>query len=227
MTLLKNFSWAAISLAILSLLPTPSGAAIMTFDDRGAFEAAVAGASLVEDSFENPIPGAEQITFDSGVTSTNLPVSVFPSDNSVDSFNGSNSFYRNSVNNATNELADIITWNFPASVIGFGFEVSQAATDGVEVTFNGGDGIESFLLHSLNSDVTSTGFVGFVADTAFETIFFSNDNPISTDSFNIDDLVFALAAPGPTAVPLPTTLPLTLFAMAGLLFFTRRERRTT
>lgn len=227
MTFFKNFGRIAIIMAAMNFLPTPSSAAIMTFDDRSAFEAAVAGASLIEDAFENPIPGAEQVTFDSGVVSTNLPVSVFPDDNSVVPFNGVDGIYRNSVNNSTNQLADLITWDFPMPVIGFGFELSAASPDGVEVTFNGGSGIESFLFYDLNSDVTSGGFVGFVADTAFETIFFSNDNPISTDSFNIDDLVFALAASDPTAVPLPTTLPLTLFGIAGLLFFTRPPRRNT
>ncbi len=225
MTFYQNIGWIVIALAVTNLLPTPSSAAIITFDDRNAFEAAVAGAPLLEDPFDNPIPGAEQITLDSGIVSTNAPVSVFLDDNSVVPFDDGG-YYRNSVNNSTNELADTITWDFPMPIIGFGFGLSEAAPDGVQVTFDGGDGLESFLLHDINGDVSSSGFigfVGFVADTAFETIVFSNDNVLSTDSFNIDDLVFALAASDPTVVPLPTTLPLTLFGIAGLLYCGRRR----
>lgn len=221
MTPARNIGWAAMVLATVSFLPTPSGAAIMTFDDRGAFEAAVAGAPLVEDTFDNPITGAEQITLDSGIVSTNAPVSVFPDDNSVVLFDDAGGFYRNSVNNSTNQLADTITWDFPMPVIGFGFELSAAAPDGVQLTFDGGNGLESFLLYGINSDAGDGGFIGLVADTAFETIVFSNANLLSTDSFNIDDLVFAVT--DRTAVPLPTTVPLTLFAIGGLLFFARRK----
>lgn len=216
--------WAAIAIIGAILLPSPASAAIMAFDDRSAFEAAVAGAPLVEDAFDNPIAGAEQITLDNGIVSTNAPVSVFPDDNSVVLFDDAGGFYRNSVNNATNDLADTIIWDFPMPVIGFGFDLFFAATDGLQVTFDGGDGPESFLFYDINNEVTLDGFVGFVADTAFESIVFSNANPLSTDSFNIDNLIFAQGTSDPTvAVPLPTTLPLTLFATGGLLFFARRR----
>ncbi len=214
---------AAVALTCTALLSAPSAAAIMTFDDRSLFEAAVAGAPLVEDAFDTPIPGAEQITLDNGIVSTNAPHSIFFDDNSVVLFDDAGGFYRNSVNNATNDLADSITWDFPMPITGFGFDLFFAATDGLQVTFDGGNGPQSFLFYDINSEVTTDGFVGFLADTAFETIVFSNANPLSTDSFNIDDLIFAKGTSGPTAVPLPTTLPLTLFAMGGLLFFARRR----
>ncbi|WP_282610078.1 hypothetical protein [Pelagibius sp. Alg239-R121] len=225
MRLIQKINWTAIALAGAVLLPAPSFAAIMTFDDRNAFEAAVAGAALTEDPFDNPIPGAEQIALDSGIVSTNAPVSIFPDDNSVVPFNAGG-FYRNSVSHDTNLLADTITWDFPMPIIGFGFNLSYASPDGVQVTFDGGNGLESFLLHNVSGDVDLggfVGFVGFVADTAFEAIAFSNDNVLSTDSFNIDNLVFAKATADPAAVPLPTTVPLTLFGIGGLLLFARRR----
>ena len=222
---LKYIGLSAIALAAVILLPSASSAAVITFDDRSAFESAVAGFALTEDSFDNEIPGAEQIVLDSGVVATNAPDSAEPNDNAVLVIEDFGSFYRNSVNNNSEFLPDTITWDFPMPVIGFGFELAAAATNGVQLALDGGSGLETFIFSDINGDVDFGGFVGFVADTAFETIVFSNANPLSTDSFRIDDLVFAEAGPN-VAVPLPSTLPLTLFGIGALLLY-RGKRSAT
>ena len=219
MSFSKYLSWAGIALCGAVLLPSPSTAAIMTFDDRSAFEAAVAGSMLFSDAFDTPIPGAEQITLDSGIVSTNSPPSLQGGDNAV-VLTGR---YNNSVANSGTP-SEFITWEFPTQVIGFGFDLFGAATDRLQVTFDGGSGLESFIFTDINVDVTDLadgGFVGFLADTAFESIVFSNALN-GTDTFRIDDLSFAEAGPS-VAVPLPSTLPLTLLGIGGLLFATRRR----
>ena len=218
---LRSIAWSAIAFLSGILLPAASSAAIMTFDNRGAFEAAVSGAALTADPFDNLISGADQILLDSGVTATNSSFSASPLDNAVTTPDGNGGFlYRATVSEPPVVLPDFVTWDFPVPVIGFGFELSGAAIGGLQVAFDGGNGQEAFVFSDI-MDVLSGGFAGFVADTAFETIVFSSADKQLIELFFIDDLVFAEAVTA--AVPSPTTLPLTLFGIAVLLFYRRKR----
>ncbi|WP_282610071.1 hypothetical protein [Pelagibius sp. Alg239-R121] len=211
---------AALAFASMALLPVPAGAVIMTFNNEGAFDAAVNGAELVQDPFSKPIPGVLEIVLDSGVVSTNSSNSIIPTHNSVIVSGEAGGFYNNSVSNEFNTLTEFITWTFPMPVIGFGFDLSDASIGDLQVSFDGGNGLEDFIFTDVNFLTTTTGFVGFVADMAYDSFVISNAIPLSTYSFSIDNLVFAKAAPS-AAVPLPTTLPLTLFGIGELLWFAR------
>lgn len=208
-----------IVLAGAFLLPSESSAAVMTFDDRSAFESAVTGLTLVEDGFDTHIPEGGQIVFDSGVISTRSGPAPSGFNNGViwpDS-SGSSLQYFAAVSKTGFEFPEFVAWSFPNLITGFGFDLSDIDVGGLQIGFDGGNGPENFLISDV-LDMLSEGFVGFVADTAFQTIIFSTADPEIGEGYLIDNLVFT----GTTAVvPLPATLPLTLFGIGGLLFFTR------
>ena len=215
------------SAVLLGAVPTPlaSSAAVVTFDDRGAFEAAVSGLTLVEDGFDNPIPDGGQIVFDSGVISTRSGPAPAGFNNGViwpDS-TGSSLQYFAAVSEAGVAFPKFVTWSFPNPITGFGFDLSDVGVGELQIGFDGGTGPENFLVSDI-LDMLSEGFAGFVADTAFQTIIFSTADPEIGEGYLIDNLVFAGAT---AAVPVPTTLPLTLFGIGTLLFFARRRRTVT
>lgn len=222
---LRSIAWSAIAFLSGILLPAASSAAIMTFDNRGTFEAAVTGLTVVEDGFDNRIPGDDLIVFDSGVVSTNSSPSLSNLNNGVVFLDGTGPSlrYTATVSEASGLIPEFVAWSFPNPITGFGFDLANAEVGGLQIGFDGGTGPENFLLSDI-FDVLSEGFVGFVADTAFQTIIFSSADPELDEGYSIDNLVFTGA---PAAVPVPTTLPLTLFGIGTLLFFARKRRTVT
>ncbi|MGB5594513.1 MAG: hypothetical protein WBM32_00065 [Crocosphaera sp.] len=53
-----------------------SAQAFTIFTDRAAWEAAIAGATITTDPFDNDIALAQSITLDSGIISTNSPPAI-------------------------------------------------------------------------------------------------------------------------------------------------------
>ena len=71
------------TLIVFGALVASSATAFSVYTDRTAWEAAVAGSMIVDDPFDNNIASVLQITFDSGVVSTNTAAEFCCGDNRV------------------------------------------------------------------------------------------------------------------------------------------------
>jgi hypothetical protein len=205
MKLNSLLSMLATTVAIGSGFVTETAhAASVKFTNRLSWEAAVTGFPLIEDSFDNEIPSALSITFDSGVISTNSQPGFngfpgFPNiNNRVSVFDQ----YENCVHDAAIVCSNAWTWKFPLPVIGFG--AFFAGVDSGRLAFRGdfGSGEEIINVAETINPITSNntlvdGFLGITAKKPFDTItFFSRS---SNDFVNIDNLVFA-TVPEPSAI---------------------------
>jgi hypothetical protein len=185
-------------------------ATITTFSDRDAFESALGSATVTEDSFDNNIPNAQSITFDSGVVSQNTS-NLSSLENLV-----SEGRYRNGLSRSNPYASETNTWTFPSEIMGVGFDVNDAGPQGVQVTIDEGFGPQTFLLSTLIGGPNGwgpKGFVGFVSSNSFLKITFSAVSD-GGDVYFFDNLVFASAEV--SEVPLPAAFPL---FVAGLACF--------
>lgn len=212
---------AQILIAASVAVPTQIFAATTFFDDRAMFEAAISGLTVTEDPFDNLIAGDVEIIFDSGVVSTNDQASGSPNDNAVISFGGAGVF-QNSLSNAFDSRPTINVWTFPTAVTAFGFEQRDADIPGAAVVIGSGEGAQTF---SLRPDflvpITEFRFFGLVFDAPITEVTFFDQNALGTDTYRIDNLVFATdVAP----VPLPATLSFLIAGLGGLAVLRRRQK---
>ncbi|WP_179954271.1 PEP-CTERM sorting domain-containing protein [Denitrobaculum tricleocarpae] len=209
---LKSYA-AGLVLALGMTGPTLGGAqaAPMPVTSLNDFNSAVGAAPVTTETFSNNIPGAVEITFDSGVVST--AAGGF-GDNGV-----SNGLFRGGLDPNGIFAPRTLTWTFPVPVIGFIADFGR--TSALEVTILGsGEVFDIFTEIGAGS-----GAFGLIDSlTPFRRIQFSVQNSNGGDSFDIDNLRFA-AAPSIAAVPEPGTLALFGLGLAGFAL-ARRHGKT-
>jgi hypothetical protein len=184
-----------VLLAFSALFASPA-TAFSVFDDRSAWEAAVAGATIVTDSFDTNIPGASQITFDSGVVSTNAGGRLYTFDNSV-----SFGYYANGLDALGMYGSISNTWTFPEPVIGFGADWSAVLsyTDFTVIGDFDGTGPQSLNISAAIGGRYVPQFLGIVGLSDFDEVRFVSSE---TQNYFADHLSFAVAGapiPEPTA----------------------------
>ncbi|WP_299472442.1 VPLPA-CTERM sorting domain-containing protein [uncultured Roseibium sp.] len=185
-------------------------AATVGYGDRVNFLDAVGGQPVVEDNFDYDIAAAYQITFASGVISTS-PETDHPSRNTVVSESG---WYLNVLSNDEPNVSQVLTWEFPEEIVGFGMDYYVGGFNGLEVTFLG-----QLLVPDNIPGSDDNSFFGYLSDEPFQTLTFSTNFPMGSLGVTIDDLVFV---PAPHAVvPLPASLPFLLSGLGGLVVFRR------
>ncbi len=203
---------AGLGLLVAASWAVPASATVVTHTNQAAWNAAVGGATVVTDSFDNFIAQGQTITFDSGVMSTNSdPVSF--DDNSVNF-----GTYNNAVSSTGSGASMSITWDFPMPIFAVSFNVISANSLGLQMTIDDGSGPQTFVANSVIG--SSFGFLGFVGMGSFTQITFSANSGF--DLFDLDNLAFAKT---PMNAPEPGTLALIGFGLASL-GVVRRRRKT-
>jgi len=209
-TLLKP-STILIVLFLSVLIPTAAYSGTITFTDRATWESAVTGIIQTEDfnsisPFGFPANGRTPVGLIS-VETVNAKgyTGVLPGTDSLN-LNGS-TFVRFYTDGTPVRTAAII---FPELVTAWGMDWSEyARADDTHITF--GADISNQTLFNLTG--AHSGFVGFVSDTGFTQVEFS-DPYISFADLVFDDLSFV-------EVPEPATL--SLLAIGGLALLRRRR----
>ena len=203
-------SCVAVFLAFSALFASRA-MAFSVFNDRNAWEAAVASATIVTDLFDTNIPGGSQITFDSGVVSTNAGGRLYTFDNSV-----SYGSYANGLDPLGMFGSISNTWAFPEPVIGFGADWS-AVLSYTSFTVIGdfdGTGPQSLSISNAMSGGHSPPFLGIVGLSDFNEVRFMSSE---TQNYFSDHLSFAVAS-----IPEPATAFLLALGLVGIAAGRRR-----
>lgn len=206
----------AVLASILGAVSLPDTAeAVMVYTNRADWEAALAGYTIVTETFDNDVAQAESITFDSGVVSTGAP-STATARNFI-SFGS----YQGYVDAGESDFFyDTISWTFPVAIIGFGMDLREA-TDGDILTIRGNfDGAGDQLINVLVALGPEDGFLGIIGTAPFTSILFSDAGAAVSvgEGFFVDGLAFA-------AVPEPAALALFGVGLAGLGWIARQRKQ--
>ena len=206
-----------LGVAVVAATLTNAQAAIVTYTDRAAFDAAIATAtSTIEDDFNNNISAADSITFSSGVVSENSPGRTV-TDNGV-----AGGVYSNGVSFDGSLGSSQVDWTFPGSAFAVGFDYStNQGANGVRVGMDDGSGLIFPALAFLGSSQVLDGFAGFISTDTFLSFSFIDASSGRAD-FSLDNLVVALAPAAP--IPLPAAAPLFLMALAVAGYASRGKK---
>ena len=210
---------AAVAATILGAVSLPGPAeAFAVYTDRDEWLAALAGYTIINETFDNNINHADTITFDSGVVSTGTPDGRSAT-NRVNA-----GVYDGSVaDGESSSVFDTITWTFPVPIIGFGMDLSSGATGDVLTLTGDFDGTGEQVINVLTVlGGNGTGFLGIIGTASFTSILLSDANASSLpgENFQVDNLSFATTA----QVPEPATLALFGAGLAGLGWIARRRK---
>ncbi|MDX1734031.1 MAG: hypothetical protein R3228_06685, partial [Halioglobus sp.] len=167
---------------------SPVRADVIEFRDASLWSGAVAGSTLINDTFSNDIASAPSITFDSGVVSANSGGVFCCGDNGV-----SAGEYRNALGEPGSTASLLNTWIFPEPIFALAFSIRGAAQNGLEIVLDG----ESFRIENSTGQVPE--FFGYTSTSAISDVSFRN--PGRTVLFHIDEITFASAPV--SSVPLP------------------------
>jgi hypothetical protein len=184
----------SIALGVCGIQGAANALGVNTFNEFDAWKNAVTGFPIVEERFQNNIPSAISIQFDSGIVSTNS-VSGFNSfpglgnvDNRVNTTFGFGQ-YTNCVDSGGFYCSQEFTWKFPQPVVGFGFNIASADVGRLAIRGDFGDGEQTVNVAETidpNATITVDGFFGITGSKPFDSVtFFSR---VSNDFINIDSL---------------------------------------
>ena len=196
-TAMKTLSMTAVSATLMALGAgvTPAEA-VTVFTDRIAWEETVSG--ITTDTFSTPQSSSQSLLLESGIEVTG-----------VSSVWSSGQFYT-----STPSHSQSVVFKFPSQIIGFGADFSSTTSNGgltVSGLFDGIAGIDTVVFSEYLQE-QGTGFLGIVADRAFDLISFGMQSPplavaAANEAFQMDNLSFAsnLAQSDPSSSPeLPT-----------------------
>ena len=165
-----------------------------TYNDFDVWKNAVSDFKITEELFQNDIPSALSIQFDSGIVSTNSAsgFNSFPGlgevDNRVNTTFGFGQ-YTNCVESTGSICSQEWTWKFPQTVVGFGVNIFSAGVGRLAVRGDFGNGEQTINVAETidpNAISTANGFFGIVGRQPFDLVtFFSRGG---NDFVNIDSL---------------------------------------
>ncbi len=215
--MIKKISFPTVlTLATLGVgVLAQSADALTLFTDRAAWEAAIAGATITTDPFDNNIAQGQSITLDSGIISTNSDPVRFD-DNSV-----SGGIYLNATDGDGIGGSETITWDFPEPISAFAADFTNV--DDGDLTLTGNfDGTGDVTLTVFDEIGGEDGFLGIVGEANFSSIVFGN-NTTSADVFQIDNASFATQSTS-ESVPEPSSIIAVAMLGSGLLLTKRGKK---
>jgi hypothetical protein len=167
------------------------------------------------ESFDNDIPSAESIVFDSGVVSTlseRFTIAREPFLNFV-----TDGQFVSLLSHRGESASGSLTFNFSSPIIGFGGIFSDV--DIIDIYINRTDSLPIFFdieIENPDTIYSSGGFFGLVDLTEpFSSVTLTINNSTGSDYFRIDDLTYATKA---STVPVPGAI---WFIISGLYLLTR------
>ena len=217
--MIKKISFPTVlTLATLEVgVLAQSAEAFTLFTDRSAWEAAIAGATITTDPFDNDIPQGQSITLDSGIISTNSPPAVAFNDNSV--FGG---VYVNATDGGGSLSSETITWDFPEPISAFAADFAFLEPGELSLTGNF-DGTGDVTLTVFEEIGGQNGFLGIVGEANFGSIVFGNNSTTTAEIFNIDNASFATQSTS-ESVPEPSSIIAVAMLGSGLLLTKRGKK---
>ena len=180
-TAMKTLSMTAASATLMALGTGVTPAEAMTvFTDRTAWEETVSG--ITTETFSTPHSSSQSLLLESGIQVTG-----------VSSVWSSGQFYT-----STPSRSESVEFEFPSQILGFGADFSSTTSNGgltVSGLFDEIPGIDT-VVFSEYLQGQGTGFLGIVADTAFNALSFGMQSPplaisAANEAFQIDNFSFA------------------------------------
>jgi len=193
----------AFSALLLVPIVAQDAFAVSFFTDRPSWEAAVAGATITDDPFDNDIATADVIIFDSGVVSTG--VGSNPTFNQVIS-----GHYEGHVDKDDVLAYESITWDFPSPIIGFGSDFLTGCDGEFLVIISDFEGAGDMTVN-LDDHLPGNcdGFFGIVSSSSFQLVTYTSGTGglASAEFWTMDDLSFAtvLQVVGGELLPIDST----------------------
>jgi len=191
-----------------------ASAALIGYNDRTAWEAAVGGTYLEEDFSSTASAVYEFSPIDIGDFTVSASGSTFgPTWHNISS-SGAGGSSLNDVNGS--QQLNAATGDSGGTTLEFDFEIYAFGADWAGVSND--SRITSFVMDGMQLDIPylTGGFFGFVSDTALTTNFLSLTAG-GADGFGMDNLVYA------TSVSEPMIIPLLGLGILGLGLIRRRK----
>jgi len=180
-TAMKTLSMTAASATLMALGTgvTPAEA-VTVFTDRTAWEETVSG--ITTETFSTPQSSSQSLLLESGIQVTGVSSVWSPGQ-----------FYT-----STPSRSETVEFEFPSQILGFGADFSSTTSNGgltVSGLFDEIPGIDT-VVFSEYLQGQGTGFLGIVADTAFNSLSFAMQSPplaisAANEAFQIDNFSFA------------------------------------
>jgi hypothetical protein len=180
-TAMKTLSMTAASATLMALGTgvTPAEA-VTVFTDRTAWQETVSG--ITTETFSTPQSSSQNLLLENGIQVTG-----------VSSVWSSGQFYT-----STPSRSESVEFEFPSQILGFGADFSSTTSNGgltVSGLFDEIPGVDT-VVFSEYLQGQGTGFLGIVADTAFNSLSFAMQSPplaisAANEAFQMDNFSFA------------------------------------
>ncbi|MEQ9358755.1 PEP-CTERM sorting domain-containing protein [Coleofasciculus chthonoplastes] len=195
-TAMKTLSMTAASATLMALGTgvTPAEA-VTVFTDRTAWEETVS--NITTETFSTPQNQSENLLLESGIQVTGMS-SVWSS---------------GQFDTSTPSRSESVEFEFPSQILGFGADFSSTTSNGgltVSGLFDEIPGVDT-VVFSEYLQRQGTGFLGIVADTAFNSLSFAMQSPplavsAANEAFQMDNFSFASNLADRDAVSFPESL---------------------